>query len=414
MIEGMYTRNKTCRMCKSSDLLPFLDLSPQPPANAFLRPEQFSRERAYPLVAYFCRNCNLAQLLDVVDKRELFSDYVYFTSVMPTTPKHFTDYAKSAAKRFHLKNGKSFVVEIGSNDGLLLRAFQEEGTRVLGIDPAENIAKIANENGIPTIADFWSEALAKKIARENGKAKAIIGNNVVAHINDSIGLVKGVRALLDENGVFIFEAPYLGDMFENLAFDTIYHEHLSFLSLRPLLRLFKKYGMEIFDVEFVRVQGNSFRVFACRKGAYPKSPNVEEAVKKEIGMDLDKFSSYKKLARRVEESKKKLLHILLDLKSKGKSIAGYGAPAKGNTLLNFCKIGPETLDYLTEELPTKIGLSSPGMHIPVIHIKSARKSPPEYFLMLAWNYQDKILEKEKLLRKRGVKFIIPTEGIKIL
>ena len=401
-------------MCGSSDVRPFLDLSPQPPANSFTKPESFARENAYPLIAYFCNDCGLAQLLDVVDKKELFSDYVYFTSVMPTTPKHFTEYGKDIIDRFGLKKNDEMVVELGSNDGLLLRAFQEQGIRVLGVDPAKNIAKVANKKGIPTIADFWSESIAKKIRGKYGKAKVIIGNNVVAHIDDHRDMVKGVNALLKDDGVFIFEAPYLVDMFENLTFDTIYHEHLSFLSLRPLIRFFEQFGLQIFDVELKSVQGHSFRVFVSKAGVYSVSVRVKKAVEKELRLKMNKFSSYLKLANEVRSQKKKLLTILKNLKSQGKSIAGYGAPAKGNTLLNYYGIGHETLDYLTEALPTKIGLWSPGMHIPVIDIETAHKSPPDYFLMLAWNYKEKIFGKEKAFRDKGGKFIIPVGGVKIL
>lgn len=410
----MFKHRKTCRMCGSSDVVPFLDLGHQAPANSFIKPQQFAQENSYPLVVYFCNKCNLTQLLDVVDKKELFSDYVYFTSVMPTTPKHFTEYAKSVMDRFDFKKKGGMVVELGSNDGLLLKAFQEQGIKVLGVDPAKNIAKVANKNGIRTLADFWSESIAKKIQKEHGKARAIIGNNVVAHIDDHRGLAKGIRALLADDGIFIFEAPYLADMFENLTFDTIYHEHLSFLSLRPLIRFFKQFDLQVFDVEFFSVQGHSFRVFVSKTGAYPVSIHLKKAVGKELQMKLDKFQSYIKLANNVKNQKKKLLTILKDLKSQGKSIAGYGAPAKGNTLLNYCDIGPEILDYLTEALPTKIGLWSPGTHIPVINIEDARKSPPDYFLMLAWNYEKKIIEKEKRFRNRGSKFIIPIKDINII
>ncbi|MEK9201736.1 MAG: class I SAM-dependent methyltransferase, partial [Patescibacteria group bacterium] len=252
------------------------------------------------------------------------------------------------------------------------------------------------------------------IKKEYGKAKVIIGNNVVAHIDDHRDMVKGVNALLKDDGVFIFEAPYLVDMFENLTFDTIYHEHLSFLSLRPLIRFFEQFGLQIFDVELKSVQGHSFRVFVSKAGVYSVSVRVKKAVEKELRLKMNKFSSYLKLANEVRSQKKKLLTILKNLKSQGKSIAGYGAPAKGNTLLNYYGIGHETLDYLTEALPTKIGLWSPGMHIPVIDIETAHKSPPDYFLMLAWNYKEKIFGKEKAFRDKGGKFIIPVGGVKIL
>lgn len=406
----MLTRNIVCRDCGSANLTLFLDLSDQPPANAFLTQEALAsgKETHYPLRAHVCDDCHLVQLVDIVDVDTLFQDYVYITAgAGPTIPKHFTEYAQNIAKRFGL-NKDSFVVELGSNDGLLLSAFQDLGIkRVLGIDPAKNVARLANERGVLTIAEEWNEKRVKQIAQEHGRADMIIGNNVVAHINDHQGLVRGVKALLGENGAFVFEAPYLVDMFENLSYDTIYHEHLSCLAIRPLKRMFESHGLEIFDVEMKVVQGASVRVFVGWPGKHAVLPSVLEFVKKEEAMNLHRIESYHDLARRVEARMKELTDLLIMLKQEGKCIAGYGAPAKGNTLLNYMKIGPETLDYLTEELSTKVGKFSPGMHIPVIHVDEARKDPPDYFLVLAWNYLDKILEREDALRERGTKFIVP-------
>lgn len=414
----MVTANTVCRDCGSSKLTLFLDLSDQPPANAFLTKERLvgGKEAAYPLKAQVCDDCQLVQLADTVDLDTLFQDYVYLTAgAGPTTPKHFTEYAESIAKRFALGK-ESFVVEIGSNDGLLLSAFQRLGiTKVLGVDPAKNVAKIANERGTPTLSEPWGERVAERIAKEHGKADLIIGNNVVAHIDDHQGLVRGVKALLAPGGAFVFEAPYLVDMFENLSFDTIYHEHLSCLAVRPLQRMFKSHGLEVFDVEVKVVQGVSVRVFVGWPGKHDISENVSDFVEKEKAMGLDRVESYHALARRVEERTRELVDLLAKIKKEGKRVAGYGAPAKGNTLLNYAKIGPETLEYLTEELPTKIGKFSPGMHIPVVHVDVARKDPPDYLLVLAWNYLEKILEREDAVRKQGTKFIVHTgEHLRVL
>jgi len=414
----MLTKNTNCRDCGSTKLTLFLDLSDQPPANAFLTKEALAagKEARYPLKAYVCDDCQLVQLIDVVDLDTLFQDYVYLTAgAGPTTPKHFTEYAQSIIDRFHL-TPDSFVVELGSNDGLLLSAFQQLGIKkVLGVDPAKNVAQMANERGTPTIAEPWGEAVAKRIAQEHGKADVIIGNNVVAHINDHQGLVRAVKELLAQNGTFVFEAPYLVDMFENLSFDTIYHEHLACLSVRPLKRMFESHGLDVFDVRGKSVQGESIRVFVGWPSAHEVMLRVVGFVNKEEAMNLNIVPSYHNLAYRVERRVKELTDLLAKLKSEGKSIAGYGAPAKGNTLLNYAKIGPETLDYLTEELPTKIGKFSPGMHIPVVHVDVARKDPPDYLLILAWNYLDKILEREDALHKRGTKFIVPIgESLRVL
>src|SRR3989338_5471795 len=291
----MLTKNTNCRDCGSTKLTLFLDLSDQPPANAFLTKEALAagKEARYPLKAYVCDDCQLVQLIDVFDLDTLFQDYVYLTAgAGPTTPKHFTEYAQSIIDRFHL-TPDSFVVELGSNDGLLLSAFQQLGIKkVLGVDPAKNVAQMANERGTPTIAEPWGEAVAKRIAQEHGKADVIIGNNVVAHINDHQGLVRAVKELLAPNGTFVFEAPYLVDMFENLSFDTIYHEHLSCLSVRPLKLMFDSHGLEIFDVEEKTVHGVSIRVFVGWPGKHKVTPHVFEVTKKEEEMGLNRIESY--------------------------------------------------------------------------------------------------------------------------
>jgi len=406
--------NKQCRMCKSERLSQFFDLGETALANSFLSLKELDKsEPKYPLKVFFCEDCNLSQLIHVVEPEVLFRDYVYFSSGMPTLPEHFRKYAEEVVNNF-IKSKTDLVVEIGSNDGLLLGAIKNLGTKVLGVDPAKNIAKVANERGVETLPEFFSEKLAGEIAAKYGKAKIMIGNNVVAHIDNHHDLIKGISALLAEDGTFIFEAPYLVDMFENYTFDTIYHEHLSYLSVRPLVKLFNKFGMEIFDVKIFPVQGNSIRCYACKVGKYQVRPSVSELIKKEKKIGLGGLEAHIKLAKDIKEMKNKTLKLLKDLKSQGKKIAAYGAPAKGNTLLNYYGIGADILDYTTEELPSKIGYFTPGTHIPVIHIDEARKNPPDYFLLLAWNYKDAILKKEEELRKCGVKFIMPVGKIEVL
>ncbi len=401
-------KNLACRACGSSKLEEFLSLGKTPPANAFLKKKDFNKERSFPLRLGVCRSCKLVQLLDVVSKEHLFSHYVYFFSAMPTASNHFGVYAQDIAKRFIKNQASDLIVELGSNDGLLLKSFQESGCqRVLGIDPAKNIAKFANEQGVPTLAHFFSHKLASKVSRTEGKAQVIIGNNVVAHIDDWQDLAKGVDELLAQDGVFIFEAPYLMDMFENLAYDSIYHEHLSYLSVAPLVRFFKKYRMNVFDVQPSQRQGNSIRVFVSRLGEYKILPSVKKFLDKEKRAGLGRLSSYHALAKRIQASRNQLVATIQDLKNKKMRIAAYGAPARGNTLLNYGNIGPKLIDFATEELPLKIGLYSPGMHIPVKHIEDARKNHPDYYLLLAWNYKDQILKKEPEFIKQGGKFIVP-------
>lgn len=407
-------RNSQCRICGSKKLDKFLSLGNTPLANSFLKKEDFPKEKWFPLEVYFCNNCYLSQLVDIVDKKHLFFQYVYFYSLMPQASRHFSNYAKDLIKKFIGDPKRDLVLEFGSNDGLLLKAFQENGCmKILGVDPAKNIAQVANRIGVPTIDNFFSYALAKKISKKYGKAKIIVANNTVAHINDLHDMARGVMRVLEGDGVFVFEAPYLVDMFENIAFDSIYHEHLSYLTVSPLVYLFKQYNMDVFDVELVRRQGNSIRVFVCSSKKRPTSSNVKKLLNKEKKMSLHRIKTYHALVKKIDKSKNKLNKILTGLKSKGFRIAAYGSPARGNTILNYCKIGPNILDFATEELKSKIGLYTPGMHIPVISINRARKSPPDYYLLLAWDYKDSVLKKEKAFINRGGKFIIPVEGVKI-
>jgi hypothetical protein len=408
------SRNISCRICGSRNLEKFLDLGEQPLANRFLKREELMQpEPHYPLEVYFCKDCFLTQLVDIVDKKILFGEYIYFSSGMPKLSDHFRQYAEDIMNRFLKEN--DFVVEIASNDGILLKFFKDSGYKSLGIDPAVNIVKVAKSLGVETIIGFFSDNLAGGIAAERGQAKVILANNVVAHINDHHDLVKGITTLLSDDGVFVFEAPYLVDMFENLTYDTIYHEHLSYLTITPLIKLFEKYDLEIFDMELHQVQGQSIRVFVGKRGRHYKEPAVSEFLRKERNMKLDNVESYHELARRIAESKIKLVSFLREFKNKGKRIAAYGAPAKGNTLLNYCKIGPDILEFALEDLPSKQRLYTPGMKIPVVSRSCAESNLPDYYLLLAWNYLNPILAKEEAFRSRGGKFIIPVgDEIKII
>lgn len=402
-----------CRICKSPNLVEFLNLGEQPLANAFLDQASLHKpELKYPLRVAVCASCGLCQLRDVVDPEVLFRDYIYFSSGMPSSD-HFQNYAKEVVNRF-ISNKGDLVVEIGSNDGHLLRLIKDAGADVLGIDPALNIAEMANKRGIETIGDFFSTALACRIVKWRGVAQVIIANNVVAHIDDYYDLFEGIRLLLAEGGVFIFEAPYLADMFENLAFDTVYHEHLSYLALRPLVQFFPKFGMEIFHVEILPVQGNSIRVYVCRQGMQGIRFSLFEILQKEYRMKLNEVATYLAMAERIKKLKEEVRNLLLELKKQGKRIYGYGASAKGNTLLNYFGVGRETIECITEELPSKIGLYTPGTHIPVVDIREARKNLPDYYLLLAWNYKDAILKKESEFISSGGKFIMPVGNIRII
>src|SRR3989344_1081051 len=330
--------NKCCRICGNQNLTKVLDLGSQPLANAFLCEKDLTdTEPLCPLEMYICSDCHLAQLIHIVDKETLFSDYIYFSSGMPKLSEHFRQYAEDVINRF-LKD-RDLVVELGSNDGTLLQFFKDRRFRPLGIDPAKNITIVANVHGIPTITDFFTESIAVQIVKNAREAKVIIGNNVVAHINDYQDLGRAIKVLLHPEGVFVFEAPYLVDMFENLKFDTIYHEIVSYLAINPLAYLFKQFHLEIFEVQHVQAQGQSIRVFVGHVGAHPIDASVAACLKKESSIGLDKLESYDNLAEKVFECKMKVVKLLRELKAQGKRLAVYGAPAKGNTILNYYDVG---------------------------------------------------------------------------
>jgi len=398
-----------CRVCHGSDLTRFLDLGFTPPADDFLPPHRLKEpEVYYPLDVLVCRDCGLVQLGYVVPPEILFQrDYPYESSTTTTGREHFYAMAEEVCREFALKRD-SLVIDIGSNVGVLLQGFRNQGVAcVLGIDPAENICEIALGNGINTICGFFSEELAAGILKTKGRAKIITGTNVVAHINDHHALVRAVEMLLADKGVFIFEAPYLVTLIDNLEYDTIYHEHLSYLSVKPLTRLFDIFGMELFDVREVSIHGGSLRYFAGRKGDYPVSDNVARLVKLEDSKGLYDIGRLNDFTESVQQNRQELNWMLRTLKRDGKRIAAVSAPAKGMTLLNYCNIGPEILDFITEKAPLKIGKYTPGTHIPILPDAELIRQMPDYALLLAWNFADEIMGNLDDYRKAGGKFVIP-------
>ena len=299
------------------------------------------------------------------------------------------------------------MVDIGSNVGVLLQGFKNLGAEVLGIEPARNICEIAIKNGIETINDFFSEELALKIVAERRKARIVTATNVVAHINDHHSLIRGLDILLDEEGLFIFEAPYLVDLIDNLEYDTIYHEHLSYLSVKPISTLFRKFGMVIFDIEKVPIHGGSLRYFVARESIYPISANVDKFLQLEEERKIYEIDTLLNFAKSVQRNREELTWMLKSLKREGKRIAGVSAPAKGMTLLNYCRIGPETLDFITEKSSLKIGKYTPGTHILVLPDSELIKQMPDYALLLAWNFADEIIKNLEEYKELGGKFIIP-------
>lgn len=400
-----------CRICDSSDLIKILDLGEMPLANAFLRKEDLNKpEQKFPLIVYFCKNCGLLQLLDVVNPEILFRHYDYLTSASKPLAEHFVQVGQELAQRF-VKSKNDLVIEIGGNDAVLLGAIKDD-CRVLNIEPARNVAELSREKGVETIEEFFSKNLAQKILEKYGPARVIVANNVVAHIDDLKDVFEGVKFLIGEDGVFVFEVHWVGNLIGEGGFDQIYHEHVSYFSLLSLANLVSQFGLKIFDIQSVPIHGQSMRVYVGKNFDVLKS--VDEFLKKEKELGLDRPEVFLKFSEKVEKNKEELRSVLLQLKKEGKKIIGYGAPAKGNTLLNYFEIDDKILDLLTDTTPLKQGLYSPGMHIVVYSPDKIKEANPDYILLLAWNYAEAILEKEKDLRNKGVKFVIPVPEVKIV
>lgn len=404
----LFKIRNSCRICGHANLINFISLGKTPLADLFVKnPNQF--EHQFPLDVKVCPKCFLVQLVDDVNSELLFGDnYAFYTGGSPSSLKYFNDYAKSVMERFP-KECSNFIVEIASNDGTFLKPFAKNGYTVLGIDPAKNVAKEANQNNIPTIVDFFNSKSALNIVNKNGHAGIIIANNVIAHVEDLFDFFQGVKTLLDKNGVFIFECQYFPYLLFNNQFDNVYHEHRSYFSLTPLMNVLEKSDLEAFDVEEHNTQGGSIRVFATHKGKRAIKKRLIKALTDEKQMEITNLDTYLGFQARVNYIKIKLNQMLTELKTKNKKIAGYGASAKSNTLLNYCGIGTNLLDYIVDKTPYKYGLYSPGMHVPVISPEEEMKKfgKPDYYLLLVWNYADKIIEKEKDFIKNDGQFIIP-------
>lgn len=404
----LYKKSNKCLICASTNLSRYLSLGKAAPANSYLKkPQLTDKEFKAPLEAYFCHNCYLAQLLHIVDRAYIFKRYDYFSSTSPMLVRHFENYAAEVFRRFP-DQSKQLVVDIGSNDGVLLKPFKKLGARVLGIDPAKNIARIANNQGIETIPIFFHKDKVEKIIRKYGKAGIITSNNTLAHTDTLHDIIEGVSRLLDEKGIFIFEVQYLVDLLTHNEFDNTYHEHICFYSVYPLTILLKIHAMEIINIIHTDTHGGAIMVFASHSpSAFPIGKEVNEYLKNEKRLGLNKLSTYKKFAKRPLVVKQELTKMLLELKKKGKKIAAYGASAKATTLLQYCDIGSNMIDYITDSAPSKQGKYTPGTHIPIVKPEALKIKTPDYIIITAWNYAKNIMEKEKWFKDRGGKFIVP-------
>lgn len=405
-----------CRFCDTRLRHTFVDLGMSPLCQTHISPEQLNRmEPFYPLRPYVCHECFMVQLDEYVAPGEIFSDYAYFSSYSDSWVEHARLYAETMTQRFRL-DVQSRVVEIASNDGYLLQHFVRNGIPVLGVEPAANIAQVAREKGIPTTVRFFGRGTASEIARETGQADLLIGNNVLAHVPDLNDFVAGMKILLKAQGVITMEFPHLYRLMEGNQFDTIYHEHFSYFSFFTVEKVFAAHGLTLFDVEELDTHGGSLRIFArhANNNALPVSANVSALTQRELEAGFARLETYFAFAEQVRETKRAILEFLIGAKRAGKTVVGYGAPGKGNTLLNYCGIRQDFLDYLVDRNPYKQGKFTPGTRIPIFDPDRIRETRPDYVFILPWNLTDEITGQLTYVREWGGKFVVPIPKVKVL
>jgi SAM-dependent methyltransferase len=413
MTETYYHRN-TCRLCGSHQLDIALHYAPTPPADAYVPIDKAHIiQDVYPLDLYLCRDCGFAQLCDVIRADSIYVDYIYETKSSLGLVDHFQSYASAVIDHISPTRG-ALVVDLGSNDGTLLRAFKNCGMQVVGVDPAREIAHAASESGIETLAAFFTADVSRQIREQQGPAAIVTANNIFANVDDLDEFTDNVRSLLSNDGVFIFESYYLGDLIDNMVFDFIYHEHLSSFSVAPLIGFFNRHGMELIDAERVPTKGGSMRyTVQLLGGPRPVSPNVNEFVLEERRRGLSKIQTFEAFAARIEAAKEEVVNLLGALKKKGKSIAGYGASATTTTLIYRFGLGSH-LDYLVDEYSRKQNVLSPGLHLSVLPPQALVERRTDFALILAWRYVQPIINKNQEFRDRGGRFIVPLPSLAII
>ena len=398
-----------CRFCGSKLEHTFVDLGVSPLVQNFLTLEQLNQmEPFYPLQVFVCGQCFLVQLQEFVAPENIFSDYLYFASYSDSWLAHAKRYTDEMVRRFSI-NGSSLVVEIASNDGYLLQYFVDKKVAVLGVEPAANVAAVAAQKGIPSLVKFFSSHTARELVAAGKRADLLLGNNVLAHVPDVNDFVEGMKILLKPRGVITMEFPHLMRLIEENQFDTIYHEHFSYFSFLTAEKIFAAHGLTLFDVEELPTHGGSLRIFAKHTEDDSKAvgARVTELRAREQARGYERLETYARFAEQVKETKRKLLQFLIQAKRDGKTIAAYGAAAKGNTLLNYCAIRTDFLDYTVDRSPYKQGRFLPGTHIPVYSPDQIRKTRPDYLLILPWNLKDEVIQQNAYIRDWGGRFVVP-------
>lgn len=398
-----------CRFCNNQLSTVFADLGHSPPSNSFLSREALSEaEQYYPLKVYVCDKCFLVQLDEFKKVEEIFSEeYVYFSSMSKSWLDHSKRYVDKMISEFGI-NQQSTVIEIASNDGYLLQFFSEKSIEVIGIEPTESTAKVSEEKGINTIKEFFNEDLAQRLVERNKKADLLLGNNVLAHVPDINGFVSGLKIALKETGIITMEFPHLLQLVQHKQFDTIYHEHFSYLSLTTVCDIYKEHGLEVFHVEELPTHGGSLRVFAkhLEDESKPVRNSVKSILQKELAAGIKDISFYQNFNVKIDEIRFSFLNFLLKAKREGEKVAGYGAAAKGNTLLNYCGVKSGLIEFVVDAAPSKQGKFLPGSHIPVVKEAKLREFKPDYIIIFPWNIKEEIMKQLEYAKDWGAKFIV--------
>ena len=404
-----------CRLCGTRLNTTFVDLGMSPPCENFLRASEVDQmEMYFPLHVLVCDSCYLVQLKEYMSPESIFTEYAYFSSFSTSWVAHAKRYCEAITKRLKL-NGDSLAVELASNDGYLLQHFAPLGVPVLGIEPAANVAKAAVEKGVPTRVDFFGVRLAEQLVAEGVRADLIAGNNVLAQVPDLNDFVAGMTILLKPEGVVTLEFPHIERLIDENQFDTIYHEHFSYFSLLTIEKMAGRHGLKVIDVEELPTHGGSLRVYLAHKAsARPVEKAVAELIGREKAAGLTEMATYRAFAAKARRAKRDLLAFLIAAKNEGKTIVGYGAPGKGNTLLNYCAIGTDFLDFTVDRNPYKHGRVTPGMHIPIRPVEAIDQAKPDYILILPWNLKDEITQQMHHVAAWGAKFIVPIPFVTII